>query len=362
MTTMSEDNEPFNTPQMEEISVVEEEDITPPSTPKNTRKNVDSNGFELIVALCTCDDCIIDKKTILEKTYDVYKDILLGCNEEKFDKYKLDVEKRPSSIVDKYIRNFKSQISTVIIDKVKYVYLEGKVLTTQQLKELNKNVNNKKAKADVYIETQTGDIIGISVKQDTNCTKTNFSVEKMILSLISDEISKNELKDKITSKRKYILKTHDIDGKNIKECRDKVNELFYDSLEQTNSYWNELRTQINNNIDAIKNELVNNIFPIDLPYKLYEFDGTTFERLDMVSSSKNIEFSEYEKYYFDDKGVRRKTAKMFYRLVVNEKIYRVEIRFKGNAWGSSPQFQTHYEQDIINPLTTEITQPNSLLP
>jgi hypothetical protein len=327
-------------PQLEEVNVEQHIKKPSPLLPKK-RKNVDSNCFELLVAICVCDSSIADKKTIMDKTYDEYKHILLGCNEEQFIKYMSDLKIRSSTEVNEYIKYFRLTIQYVISEKVKYVYLEGKNLTTDKIKELNKNFNKKKAKADVYIEEETGNIIGISVKQDNKCTKTNFSVEKILVNLISDKISKKELRDKIASKRKELLKTHDINGKNIKQCRDEANELFHD---ENNIYWNELRTQINDNNDAIKNEIVNNIFPIDIPYKLYEFDGTTLERLDIESDMNKVEFSEHKEYYFDNKGLRRKTAKLFYRLVVNEKIYRVEVRFKGNIWSSSAQFQTHYDK------------------
>ena len=341
MTTKSEADEVAET--FAEQAKISVED-TKQESPQKCRKDVENNGFELIFALCACDSSIGNKNDIMNASFAKYNGKLLGCSEPDFEKYKKDVDTRKPKVVDQYIRNFKSAFSDIINDEVKHVYLEGKTLTTQKLKDLNKGFDTKQAKSDVYVETNK-EIIGFSIKQDKSCTKTNFSVEKMLGELISDEILKKNFKKEISDKRKEVLKAHGIDNKNLRENRDKANEIFYDSLERTNLYWNALKEHIDNNRDAIKNELVRNLFPTNLPYKLYEFDGSTFEKLD-VSRGDKTEFYEHEKYYYDDKNRRRKAAKMFYKLVVNDKKYRIEIRFKGNAWSGAPQFQTHYDPHI----------------
>jgi len=89
-----------------------------------------------------------------------------------------------------------------------------------------------------------------------------------------------------------------------------------------------------------------------LPYKLYEFDGSTLEKLD-VSSGDKTEFYEHSQYYYDDKNRRRKAVKMFYKLVVNDKKYRIEIRFKRKTWCGAPQFQTHYDPHVTPPGSIE---------
>ena len=317
---------------------------TKQESPKKCRKDVENNGFELIFALCACDSSIGNKSDIMDASFEKYDGKLLGCSEPDFEKYKKDVDTRKPNVVDKYIHNFKSAFSDVINDEVKHVYLEGKTLTTQKLKDLNRGFDTKQAKSDVYVETEK-EIIGFSIKQDKSCTKTNFSVEKMLGELISDAILKKNFKKEIADKRKEVLKAHGIDSKNLKDNRDKANEIFYDSLERTNLYWSALKEHLDTNSDAIKNELIRNLFPTNLPYKLYEFDGSTIEKLD-VSSDDKTEFYEHSKYYYDDKNQRRKAAKMFYKLVVNDKKYRIEIRFKGNAWSGAPQFQTHYDPHV----------------
>lgn len=341
MTTTTEANDVAKVFASEAKISVED---TTTETPKKCRKDVENNGFELIFALCACDSSIGNQSDIMNATFANYNGKLMGCSEPDFEKYKKDVGTRKAKVVDKYISNFKSVFSNVVSDEIKHVYLEGKTLTTQKLKDLNKGFDTKKAKSDVYVETDS-EIVGFSIKQDTSCTKTNFSVEKMLGELISDATLKKNFKKEIANKRKEVLKAHGIDNKNLKNNRDKANEIFYDSLERTNLYWNALKEHLDNNSEAIKNELIKNLFPTDLPYKLYEFDGSTIEKLD-VSSGDKTEFYEHEKYYHDDKGNRRKAAKMFYKLVVNDKKYRVEIRFKGNAWSGAPQFQTHYDPHV----------------
>jgi len=341
MSTKSEADEVAET-FAEQVEIIVAD--TQQEIPKKCRKDVENNGFELIFALCACDSSIGNKSDIIDARFENYQSKLLGCSESDFEKYKKDVETRKPKVVDQYISKFKTGFSDMVSDEVKYVYLEGKTLTTQKLKDLNTGFDTKQAKSDVYIETDK-EIIGFSIKQDKGCTKTNFSVEKMLGELISDKILKKNFKKEIGDKRKEVLKSHGIDNKNLKENRNKANEIFYDSLERTNLYWNALKEHLDNNREAIKNELIKNLFPTNLPYKLYEFDGSTFEKLD-VSNGDKTEFYEHEKYYYDDKNRRRKAAKMFYKLVVNDKKYRIEIRFKGNAWTGAPQFLTHYDPNI----------------
>ena len=293
------------------------------------RKSVEYNGFELIFAMCAYDYSIKTKQDIMDRNCNV-------CSDSMLIQYKKDVESRKEKDVKKYIDSFRSTFPYIITEPVTKVYLEGKTLTTQKLKDLNHGINIKLAKSDVYVETQK-EIIGFSIKQDKGCTKTNLSVEKMIYEIVQDKKVKLDL----SNARKLVLKSAGIDSKNLKQNRDKANELFYDSLEGTNIYWNMLRYHINENIDKLKDNILKNLYPsASLPYKTFEFDGSTMETMFLEESETYL--FESPEFYFNDKGERRKAAKMFYKLIVNDKEYRIEIRFKGNAWSGSPQFQTHY--------------------
>lgn len=297
------------------------------------RKSVEHHSHELIFALVVCNPLLQYKEDIINTSYHYYKSMLFGCDEDKFNKYKKDVFCRKENEVEHYITNIKTKIP---IHDIKCVYLEGKQITTPKLKQLNEHIDLKCAKADVYVETTDERIIGFSIKQNTLCTKSNFSVEKMLSECVEDKI---QYKKQISDVRKQLLQSNGITGTNIKSMRQKANELFYDGLENTNPYWNILKKNIDFHIVDIKNSLVKNLFPINIPYDLYEFDGDHFQQLNI--SLDDVEFYEEPSYYYDSKGLRRNAAKLFYKLVIGEKIFRIEIRFKGNAWSGSPQFQTH---------------------
>lgn len=305
-----------------------------------SRKNVDYNSYELIFALYCCNEKIKNKDDVMNANFEEYNNVLMGCTELQFKKYKEDVYVRKNKEIENYINNIKNKLYNIVNDKIKYVYLEGKNIITPKIKDLNKGVDTKKAKADVYLEMENKKIIGISIKQNDKCILTNYSVEKMI-----GEVSSDNSRKELSKERKKVLKKYGINGKNIKKYNGHLglaNEIFYDTLEGTNSYWNLMRISINNNIIKIKELLIDNMFPIGLKYELYQFNGNIFERLDKIKYRK-ARFHEHIDYYFDKNEYRCEAAKMFYQLIVNNKIYKVEIAFKGNAWSQSAQFKTIYE-------------------
>jgi hypothetical protein len=57
-----------------------------------------------------------------------------------------------------------------------------------------------------------------------------------------------------------------------------------------------------------------------------------------------ISFKEHLPYYMKKNGEKRNTAKLFYQLRIGPKCYRVEIRWKGNVFDASPQYQIHQEK------------------
>ena len=96
----------------------------------------------------------------------------------------------------------------------------------------------------------------------------------------------------------------------------------------------------------ISKKLVESLYCSNMKYDMYEFDGLHFTKLNTVIDSVHITFEEYLPYYLDKKGKERKTAKLFYRLTIHEKIFRVEVRWKGNVYSASPQFQMHESNDL----------------
>jgi len=87
--------------------------------------------------------------------------------------------------------------------------------------------------ADIYCRTISGQYIGLSVKQDVLCTKTNFSVEKIIGEL--------EPSNELSTIRRKVLSKHGF-MKHDPTKRSEVNALFYPN--QENEYWDSIRKYI----------------------------------------------------------------------------------------------------------------------
>jgi hypothetical protein len=172
------------------------------------------------------------------------------------------------------------------------------------------------------------------VKQSKDATKSNYSVQKML----GEELDKI-----LTSEKKAYLKENGI------ECFDKtqrpvVNKLFYPQ-NKTNRYWSRIREEISNNNAMLLTQLLNSLYCSNINYDIYEFDGTSFAKLNKTVDLTTAKFEEYLPYYLDKSGRERETAKLFYRLTVGEKNYRVEIRWKGDVYNAAPQFQIHNDDD-----------------
>lgn len=336
------------------------------------RRNVDYNFFELVFGICALDKDhkVKDKDDIKKVKFEDIKEQLIGCNEYCFNKYMADGNKdtAKSNLVLNHINNMRRDFHLYVpggFNEVKCIYLEGKNLTTQKLKDLNKGFDTKKAKADVYVETNDGTIVGFSLKQDQNCTMTNYSTEAMLSSLFDKKVG-HELQEELKQARLKILSDIGInDMESYKQIRDeldpetgkkrkkednRINMLFFDGLEGTNIYWEALKGYINKNAERISREIVGNMFPVNLKYNLYQFDGSEYMQLNVPTTIQ--EFKDHVRFYFDPptkaeikKGMtenkRKHAAKLFYKLVVNGRHYRMEIRFKNPILSSAPQFFVH---------------------
>ena len=118
-----------------------------------------------------------------------------------------------------------------------------------------------------------------------------------------------------------------------------------------------MRDEIAKNKSTVITELVKGLTGYTIPYPLYEFDGTSFQSLNAAVSMNDdahadvtplTTFEEHADYYMMKNGEERSAAKMFYQLCVVGKKYRVEIRWKGNVHGASPQFQIHDDHTVIH--------------
>jgi len=307
---------------------------------KKKRATVEYNGMEFVLAIIYLFDDVNSYADLCAKIEDMranpaqYASIIRFNDPVDFENYVLDVTKK-HAIVTEYISIFRAS-NTLPKVPIKCIYISGKINKHTKITELNKGCDKKAAKADIYIEyiDESKPIDGISAKQSSDATKSNYSVHKML--------GKDLDKDLTTVKKDY-LKGNGFTSFD-KAQRSDVNKLFYPQ-NKTNPYWLRIREEIKKNYETILMQLLQALYCANVNYDIYEFDGTSFIKLNKVIDMTTATFEEHMPYYFDKSGAEREAAKLFYRLTVGEKIYRVEIRWKGNVYNAAPQFQIHNDED-----------------
>ena len=285
---------------------------------KKVRKNVETVGSELMVALL-CAGSAFDATECPPN--------LLGCAPDQFGKYRADLMTRSdnASSAEKFLCSRPAEWAGA------QVYLTGKSFAdTPEIKALNAGLDRKVVKADVYLKLADGaTFVGVSVKQSEAATKSNYSVEKMFSKEDAAACQKA---------RRDMLASIGVTSYYDDTRRDEVNTLFYD---RANPYWTLLRAHIEKYKESITKTLVDCLYGAGVPYPLYEFDGAALVRLNAVDLA-DVVFEEHMPFYMYEDGVTpRKCAKMFYRLTTPRGSYRVEVRWKGDVYGASPQFQIH---------------------
>jgi len=299
----------------------------------SSRSSVEFNGFELLTCILFLFPQYNKEVIMVEiKKEDIYSKIIFNKFEDK-EKYISDLEKK-TCLMNNYILHFQEEIDKNddlkhMIENIELVYISGKKNKHEEIKLLNKDLNNKETKADIYLKLTSGEFIGISVKQSKQATKSNYSVQKML---------GVEYNKQLTQIKKTFLKERGFNSFNKTE-RKQINELFY----EPNIYTIELQKAIQTENERLKKSLTELLFSTNVPYNMYEFDGVKISKLNKVTDISQVIFDVYSPYYYDSNGEKRKAAKLFYRLQIYNKIYRVEIRWKGNIYNASPQFQIHEE-------------------
>jgi hypothetical protein len=289
---------------------------------QSMRKAVEYNAFEWIVA------CVLKQRTANPSEF-INVPILYNKTSDALS-YQEDLNRRPLRQINRYREQWVKELANyphLQEENIQQVCLTGKHCCIPDILQLNKGEHKLEAKGDVYALLKDGSWIGVSVKQDKNATKSNYSVHAMFSH--TDNLHLNHLK-------KQYLASHGFFSFQ-KSQRADVNRLFY----QDNPYWSALRIGIQNYNPYIRTFLYDKLFASSLRYPLYEFDSRTLTLLSKEMSIVTLE--EHEPYYYTSTGKRRNAAKLFYRLSVNEKKYRVEIRWKGNIFTCSPQFHIHEE-------------------
>jgi hypothetical protein len=286
------------------------------------RKTVEFNAFEWIVA------CVLKQRNVKPTEY-MNVPIIYNKTSDALS-YQTDLSKRPLRQITRYSEQWVKELAKypqLDENNIQQVCLTGKHCCVPEIIQLNKGEHKLEAKGDVYALLNDGTWVGVSVKQDKNATKSNYSVHSMFSH--TDHLHLTHLKKQYLAEHGYLSFQ--------KSQRNEVNRLFY----QDNPYWSALRIGIQNYNPYIRTFLYDKLFASSLKYPLYEFDS---RKLTLLSKEMSVvTFEEHEPYYYTKGGQRRNAAKLFYRLTVNEKQYRVEIRWKGNIFTSSPQFQIHEE-------------------
>ena len=295
---------------------------------KNNKVCSSYNAYELICTIVLCSYYKIINEHI--KTYDdlffileniyKYKNVLIQ-NKEKYIENLLNLNRMN---ILKYINILLKELDKLPKVDVHKIYLCGHK-EFPEIKIINKQLTKNEKKGDIYLELINGKFISFSIKQNEKCTKTNWSIEKII-------DNQNELKN---CRNKYLIDSGFQKHDNNK--REFVNKLFYNS---DNPYFKKLKEFIELKKQLIINEFKNKLYG-NTPYILYEFNSNILINLSSIKIN-DITFEEHIPYYYNNSGKRRQCAKLFYKLKINDNIYRVEVRWKGNIHNASPQFQTHY--------------------
>lgn len=298
-------------------------------TEESKRASTEYNAFEFLVAVLIDDNTINDYISLLQNIniYSSITKIKFNKPEEKY--YYLDnLLKINKNKINKFIKNFRNNFY-ISYEEIITIYISGKKNYHDDIEELNKDIDRKSIKSDLYIKLINNEIIGYSIKQCDKSTKSNYSVHKLF--------KNKDLDHELTSIKSAYLIEHGFDRENKKD-RSNINKLFYES----NIYWDRLKEEILKHEELISNELCSYLYSSKIThYPVYEFDGNSMYKLNN-KCEEIVSFKEHLPYYMKKNGEKRNTAKLFYQLQIGSKCYRVEIRWKGDVF-SSPQYMIHEE-------------------
>ena len=241
--------------------------------------------------------------------------------------YVKDLQKRDPRKVDKYIDNFKKELSKSGIDlqDVDKVFLMGKDQGKYpEIEKLQEGLNRKEKKGDVIIRTKSGEYIGFSVKASSGATLTNYAIEKLLPGYA----------DKLKETRLKMVKDAGLPDVFDKALRPKYNDLFRGGR---NPYHNLLRDSVMKNKDEMLKQWSSGLFS-KTPFPVYSFDGNKLRANDSLSVKGTS---------FDLKAIEnpnpgaRGAAKIYFLVTENGKpSYIWDVRWKGSPAFGSPQIQT----------------------
>ena len=305
-----------------------------------TRSSCENNWSEMVFAVKILYPDVKTKGDVLGKLEHIKTNTRFKCSGggENINRYFIDIDKRKEKVVLEYIRNMNP--GEFNITSIKSLILSGKTIEEfpelykiNICKETGKLYDVKKRKSDIYIISSDNIIIGISVKSDSKCTLTNYSIERMLgIMNLADPMELKQI-------RINMLKEHfgNSDGVYKKNQRRDANKLFHD---KDNKYFKELNRLIIDNVGVIGKKLLEFAFP-KLPYNIYGYSGKKIIDLNKLSDLYNNQKLKLERNKGICGGKQRDTvsnAKVWYSVYLNgcEKYY-FEIRFKNDIYGGSSQ-------------------------
>ena len=323
-------------------------------------ENLEKCGKELIeLDILVCDDIdsyIKDgegKELIIKQHLDILRNEMFGLDCDDFDR-----------LIDN-IRDKKG-----IIVSGKAVKKEDHSLLIQ---EAHKGLQTKERKADAHLvfkkklreilpgkfKNEDSQILGISVKQVENCTKANYSVQKLIGELGGPMEELVELKKKFLGELNVsLIGKSDEEKEEIRnKCGDMLRPITHGKVgdptyipDDMSHYYDRLKFEIQGGemFDKIKLILIDLIFSEKTPYDNYEVTNTGFYKLtktdaELEEIKRNCRLEPWKKCYYFTKGQKsgqlNDSAKLFYKLTIpNIGVFKIEVRHKGE-FTSSPQFQ-----------------------
>lgn len=293
------------------------------------RKQCETNWAELVISMIILYPHIKTKDDVLNNIERLKTDtrFVVSGGVMQLDLYIKDINLRKEKEISNYIINFDLEKFT----GVEKVILSGKSFKDfDELTKLNINPETQKQyekawiKSDVYL-IYPDKTIGLSIKDSSGATLTNYSVEKILKDI-------GVLHD-FKSLRIKILKSRfgEEKFKYTKSQRPEANELFYD---KENIYFKSLLENIEGNEKLFTKELLSKAFP-RLHYEVYGYNGQKLKDLNELSNKISVKkkFIKRNLNYETDTS-----AKLWFSIYLdNIEEWKFCIRGKNNIYSGSFQ-------------------------
>ena len=315
--------------------------------PVKTRKRCECNYMELLLAL----SLLGKNNSTIDTAHTLCGDSRFFCHNKQ--EYLADlVKKSPSTeVIQKVQDNANKFREKYSITSECSVYLTGKAIRFPEIVDITSSLPRKDNKADVFLKRADGTFFGFSVKENKQCTLTNWSIE-----ILEREINK-------TSSLKTIRETWLKNESAIQ--RDWSKGLTPMEKQTVRNQYNNMFREINPYKSAIHIFMMslNEITIIELLAKAVGSAVTNINMIEYVGGKDTYGMRDMSQLYKDMMttktarlipdnaetdpealpGVKKhysvNAAKLWYFFELDGVIrYRGESRWKGNCWASMQLF------------------------